>query len=123
MTESVSAVDPVVIETLREVMEDNFTLLLNTFLTDSAARISALQAQCNDRSAHSADRADSVRQLAHSLKGSCANLGAQQLVQHCQDLEHKAGLGQLEDIAANVGAIAAEFARVRTELQRFLAGA
>lgn len=120
MTESISAVDPVVLETLREVMEDNFTLLLETFLTDSAARISALQAQCNDRSSGSAD---GVRQLAHSLKGSCANLGAQQLVEHCQALEHKAGLGQLEDMAANVGAIAAEFARVRAELQRFLAGA
>ncbi len=63
---------PVDIEALRElkeIMEDQFVTLVETFLEDSATRMNEIEA------AIAAGDADGLRSAAHSLKGSSSNLG------------------------------------------------
>lgn len=114
MTNDAPAIDPAVIETLREVMEDNFTLLLETYLADASERIEKLKPL-----QLSAD-ADAIRKLAHSLKGSSSNLGALHLAELCLRLEEKGRTGNLQGIELDVAAIKTEFTRVNSVLRSYL---
>lgn len=68
--------EPVDIEALRElkeIMEDQFSVLVDTFLEDSATRMQEIEA------ALAAGDADALRSAAHSFKGSSSNLGISSL--------------------------------------------
>ena len=110
-------VDNHVLSALREVMEDEFALLLDTFLTDSDERLRLL------REAEAQDDASAMRMAAHSFKGSCSNMGAVLLAGLCKQLEDLARREQLDDVAALLGHIEREFAIVRilfkSERQRY----
>lgn len=109
-------VDNGVLEVLREVMEDEYSLLLETFLLDSEERLRIL--------VDAAQRSDgqAMRLAAHSFKGSCSNMGALLLASLCKDLEELARRETLDDVACILEQIQREFAIVRilfkTELQR-----
>lgn len=109
-------VDNGVLETLRDVMEDEYSLLLETFLLDSEERLRILidATQCSD--------AQAMRLAAHSFKGSCSNMGALLLAGLCKDLEELARRETLDDAACILEQIQREFAIVRilfkAELQR-----
>lgn len=100
-------VDSHVLATLREVMEDEFALLLDTFLTDSDERLRLL------REAEAQDDASAMRMAAHSFKGSCSNMGAVLLAGLCKQLEDLARREQLDGVAPLLGHIEREFAIVR----------
>jgi HPt (histidine-containing phosphotransfer) domain-containing protein len=101
---------------LKDVMEDEFALLLETFLVDSQERLHALQA------AWLAADAQALRCAAHSFKGSCGNIGAPSLAALCAKLEAVAGAGELSGVATWLERIAHEFeiveALLEAELQR-----
>lgn len=109
-------VDSVVLETLREVMEEEFAVLLETFLSDSDERLRML------RQAQASADATAMRMAAHSFKGSCSNMGAQLLAGLCKQLEELARREQLGAVAPLLEHIEREFAIVRImfrgELQR-----
>lgn len=67
------------IDELREVMEDEFSLLLDTFVEDGEARLAQLPALV--------ETADALRRAAHSLKGGASNIGAVELAGLCARLE------------------------------------
>ena len=69
---------------LKEVMEEDFSFLLETFLVESEKQF------CQARQAWQAQDYDVLRRAAHSLKGSCGNIGAEILQATCADLEYKA---------------------------------
>lgn len=73
---------------LREVMEADYGLLLDSFIVDSHERLQQLQQACEV-----ADAA-ALRAAAHSFKGSCANLGALQMAELCRHIELLATQGQ-----------------------------
>ncbi|MHC8355157.1 Hpt domain-containing protein [Pseudomonas sp. LB3P81] len=106
-----------VLSALQEVMEDEYPTLLDTFLADSAERLSLL---------HEAGDAETLGAIAHSFKGSCSNMGAIRLAQLCDELEQRSKHESLEGIEGLVGEIDGEFAIIRplyeAELQRSLAG-
>jgi two-component system, sensor histidine kinase and response regulator len=54
---------------------------------------------------------------AHSLKGSCATLGATRMAALCKALEQRTHQGHLEALAPSLDVLAAEFQRVRQVLQ------
>ena len=54
---------------LRDVMEDEFEVLIQTYVADSRDRIRGLQ------EALRADDSDAFAKTAHSFKGSCINIG------------------------------------------------
>ena len=74
---------------LKEIMEDDFGELLETFLTESAKQMNAVSTSLL------AGESDQLRRAAHSLKGSCGNIGASQLQAHCAELEASAATGDL----------------------------
>ncbi len=74
-------VDIEMLTELKELMEDEFKNLLQTYLDDSEKHVIQIQSAIN------AGDANDVRGSAHSLKGSSGNLGATQLAEFCRQLE------------------------------------
>lgn len=101
MTDS-SHVDLQVLGELKEIMEDEFLVLLETYLSDSVKLLAEI-----DQAINSSD-AEGLRSVAHSLKGSSANLGAIVLSDYCKQLEDMGKNNQLDN-AADV------FSKVREE--------
>lgn len=100
---------------LQDVMEDEFTVLIGTYLKDSSDRIESL------RGAIKASDADAFGKTAHSFKGSSINIGAPRLGELCLKAEEAAGDSRMDEAAAVVDAIETEFRRVEETLKRFIA--
>ncbi|MFJ2484159.1 Hpt domain-containing protein [Pseudomonas sp. NPDC087598] len=101
-------IDREALSVLREVMEDGYPELLDTFLTDSENRLRELQMTAD---------AEVLSNVAHSLKGSAGNMGATRLAELCQKLESDAkdkGPAQIAKLVAEIGS---EFAQVRPDYE------
>lgn len=104
-----STIDHVDMETLnmlKEVMEDGFVTLLETYITDSGARIDAM------RAAIEAADSDAIRRAAHSLKGSSGNLGANQMAALCLNVENSSRDGKLDGLDLELIKIEEEYKQV-----------
>ncbi|WP_339082295.1 Hpt domain-containing protein [Pseudomonas sp. TMP9] len=109
--------DSSVLVTLQDVMEDEYPVLLDTFLVDSEERLLILH------QAEQAADALALQLAAHSFKGSCSNMGALMLAGLCKQLEEAGRREELEQTPQLVEQIEREFAIVRillkTERQRY----
>ena len=74
---------------LKEIMEDDFDELISIFISDGEAQIEQLRLAIN------ALNTSDVRRIAHTLKGSSANLGVTDLSESCRVLEHEAAENSL----------------------------
>ena len=83
------------IEELKELMEDDFPLLLNTFLDDSNKRLVDLKLAIAE------ENANDVRELAHGFKGSSANLGAEKLARISSELESMGRTDELSEVESS----------------------
>lgn len=108
--------DPAVIENLRQLTipgePDVLSEVLNLFLQDVPQRVERL------RNAFTAGNIQEVRRVAHSLKGSAGNIGAQSMFEACRRID------ELDDLAAAgplVGALEVEFGKVEREIRRLIA--
>lgn len=99
---------------LKDVMEDDFLLLIETFLADSKSRILTLQSLVNSTDG------DAIRRAAHSFKGSCSNLGILYLANLCGSVEHKALESDVENFAEDLHCIEEEFTLVQKMLADYL---
>ena len=99
---------------LRDLSEpggpDVLAELIGMYLADTPRFIDDLR-----RAIHNSDP-EGVRNLAHMLKGSSSNMGAQRLETICCDLENLARAGSLEGAAGLLDAIHREFVCVRALL-------
>lgn len=102
-----------ILNTLKQVMEDDFALLIDTFVQDSADRIKTLHEVIKGTDA------DSVRRAAHSFKGSSSNIGAVYLSSLCAAMEKKALGGSFEGLQSDLHLIEQEFAQVETLLRTY----
>jgi HPt (histidine-containing phosphotransfer) domain-containing protein len=107
--------DADILDELQVIMGDDFAGLLNTFVQDSIQRVEAVERE------FAARNAVALRAAAHSFKGSSSNLGANQLAQLCRQIEDLALAGNLDACAAPVGALGAEFAAVKQEVDALMA--
>ena len=109
--------DSAVLAALQDVMEDEYPVLLDTFVLDSEERLLVLR-----QASQSAD-AQSLRLAAHSFKGSCSNMGAFKLSELCKALEELARREQLAEADVLIEQIERQFAIVRillkSERQRY----
>ena len=87
--------DVTVQQGLRELMQDDYPLLLETFLADAGKRLRQLH------DALAQGDMNAYRQAAHSFKGSAGNMGALALEQACLDAE-AAGVAGDQQVAASV---------------------
>jgi len=99
-------IDQKVLSDLRDVMEEGYLQLVQTFLEDSERRLAQL---------HAAKSAEELGIAAHSFKGSSSNMGAVALAALCQLLEDRARQPPLYGIEDLVNRIDQEF----LEVQRF----
>lgn len=102
---------------LREVMDDDFSILLTTFIDDSGERVSAL------KNLFGAADAEAFSKAAHSFKGSCINIGAPRLGDLCLEAEQMGRSGDLSGAEDLLARIEQEFETVKTLLQPYLASA
>lgn len=100
-------IDNDVLASLREVMEEEYPVLLDTFLADSDERLRLL------REANAQADPSALRHAAHSFKGSCSNMGAPLLALLCKQLEEAGRREQLELAPELIEQIEREFAIVR----------
>lgn len=116
-----SHVDHGVLVSLQEIMEENYSMLLDTFLQDSTRRLEQLRAAAADSPAN-ADLAG-VSQAAHSFKGSSSNMGALKLAALCSELEQCASKARGScDIQTLIREIVAEFELVKPVYERERSG-
>jgi len=101
------------LNTLKQVMEDDFALLIDTFVQDSSDRIQTL------RKVITGTEADLIRRAAHSFKGSSSNIGAPQLSSLCSALEKKVLANNFNGLADDLHAIEHEFAQVEILLRAY----
>ena len=69
---------------LKDIMEEDFGLLLETFLSDAVERLKCIG------EAIAVSDAVALRDAAHSFKGSCGNIGAVRLSSMASSLEQQA---------------------------------
>jgi CheY-like chemotaxis protein/HPt (histidine-containing phosphotransfer) domain-containing protein len=105
------ALDMVALERLRATLGPGFAALLSTFVEDSEELVKTM------RQALGAQRADTLRRAAHSLKSNAAGFGAVTLSALAKDLEALAKAGSLDGAASCVERLASECERV-TQLLR-----
>jgi HPt (histidine-containing phosphotransfer) domain-containing protein len=103
---------------LKDVMEDDFSLLIETFLQDTEDRIAQIA-----NLAISAVDPDQIRRAAHSLKGSSSNVGAIGMVTLCAVLEAKALADDLDRVVQDVADIEQEFIITKKLMQQILSAA
>ena len=110
-------IDHKVLCDLREIMEDGYLQLLDTFLEDSERRLSQL---------HQAKDAAELGMAAHSFKGSSSNMGAVGLAGLCQELEDRVRQLPLYGIEDLISRIDLEYREVQqfygSERERISAG-
>ena len=82
-------IDMETLDELKEVMEDDFQILIDTFLNDSDLRLISI------RTAIESGSALDLRSAAHSFKGSSGNIGAPELSSILKILEE---MGRDENI-------------------------
>ena len=86
---SQSPVDEEVLDELKDMLEDEFIDLLQTYLKDTASKLELLKQSL------SSGTLEEVRKLAHSVKGSSVNLGIAPLSALCGELEVVAQEGDI----------------------------
>lgn len=107
-------VDAMALAELRDVMEAEFTILIETFLQDSRERIRHI------REAWEAADAERFGRACHSFKGSCINIGLPRLAALCRQGEVQGMAGSLEGATELLEAIETEFARIQELLRQEL---
>jgi len=98
-------------EMLKDVMEDEFSGLLQVYIEDSDSRMPLI------RSALMGQDSGTLRELAHSFKGASSNIGAMPLAKLCLTLETAAKDNQLEGLDQVVADIEQEYQQVKNFLQ------
>ncbi|MBC7184097.1 MAG: Hpt domain-containing protein [Marinobacter sp.] len=99
---------------LQDVMEDEFEVLIHTYLADSRDRIRSM------REGLSANDSDAFTRAAHSFKGSCINIGAPRLGELSLEAEMAGKESRLEEAPALLEAIDSEFQQVAERLEGLL---
>lgn len=113
------ALDKSVLEQYRELDPDGSlglaTEIGQIFLESSDAMVERMV------SALALGDAESMKQAAHSLKSSCANVGGMTLAQHLNEIEILAKAGRINETASLMQQISLEYDQIKLELREFLA--
>jgi len=99
------------LEELRSIMEGEFPSLLEIFLVESQKQFTEVTSAWNVQ-----DMA-LLRRAAHTLKGSCANLGAEKVQLSCQTLETLALTNKPDDIPRLIETVAVQLSEVNEALR------
>jgi len=101
-------VDAVALDELRNIMGDEFNLLIEVFVKDSTDRLVVIE------KAIASGDAEDLRGCAHGFKGSALNISATLLTDLCKQLEYMGRDSQLDGAAEVFEALKIEFAEVKS---------
>lgn len=109
-------IDLETIESLKELMKDKFSMLVETYVENAEKYIVAIENGFEERSAKK------IRDAAHPLKGSSGNLGLVALSETAGQLEKLAkdaldGNASIEDAQSDVERLRALFSAGRSGLE------
>ncbi len=109
-TPALPVLDQGVLDELFEIAGDETGAIIAMFLDETPRLVEQLQqaAAANDN--------EHIREIAHSLKSSSGNVGAQALSDAARRIEHAARTGTLERPTVMAALVIAEFARARIAL-------
>lgn len=102
------------LNSLKSIMADDFSLLIDTYLKDSHRRIQDLSELIGS------EDNELLRRIVHSFKGSSLNLGAEQLASICNDIELRATNGLANNLDADLASIKTEFLAVENQLKSMI---
>ena len=112
------ALDPAVIETLRQLNEeghpDVVSEVLGLFLAEAPGRLDAVEAALRDRDASALQRS------AHTLKGASGAIGATALQTACRVLEELGKRHALDDAPEAMETVRQEYRRVKDAIDQLL---
>ena len=97
---------------LKDVLEDEFGILISTYLADAKLRLQLIEQGLQNQDY------GAVRLAAHSLKGASANLGALLLAQICERLELDCKVGHYVECNGLFVEAQAEFVQVEVLLKQ-----
>lgn len=100
------------IQELKEVMEEGFDDLVMTYLQDSDAKMKTL------KKAIQVQDSVQVAEVAHSLKGSSANICAEELSAMFKKIEDSARAEELDQVPYVFEQTVEEFSLIKTQLQQ-----
>ncbi len=106
--------DPGMLDELREIAGDEAAMIVRLFLEDAPRLVRQLE------HASATPDLDAMREAAHALKSSSANVGALALSAAAKRIELAARAHALDRPAVAVALLIAEFARARVALQGWL---
>lgn len=107
-------VDHSILIELQEIMEDDFTMLLETYLTDSKNKLDALE------QAFTLQDLDKIRDISHGFKGSSLNMGAHVLAGFCASVEDLARKPDFEGAQKASSKIFEEYEQVKIIIEQKL---
>ncbi len=96
---------------LKEIMGDDFSELVTIFISDGNTQLDNLD------TAIASSNAEDTRRIAHTLKGSSANLGIDTLSQMCKELEVCAADNNLSCANDLFNTISNEYNEVKVQLE------
>ena len=99
---------------LKDIMEDEFDILIDTFISDSEAKIATLA------DVIAAADAEELRKVDHSLKGSSSNVCAAQFSEFARQLEFMGKEGTTDGAAAVYENLKEEFSHVINTLRNHI---
>jgi len=102
------------LDAMRDLFGDDFSMLAELYLTDSPKRLAAL------RESATTGNASETAQIAHSLGGSCASIGAPGLALLCQNVELDCRAGRIDNLGTQLHLIEAAYARIEIRLRAML---
>jgi len=96
---------------LKSIMGEMFTTLIDTFIDDTEKNLNEL------RNGLSNNNVDEVHRLAHSLKSTSANIGAEQLSAVAKKFELEAKEGNLTHAKERINELEELYAVVKQEIK------
>lgn len=103
-------VDEAALSELRSIMGEEFDLLVDVFVSDSAKRLDDIEQAIKD------GNAESLRTTAHGFKGSALNISAARLTSLCRELEDMGRNRELADATGKLEMVRQEYETVKTYL-------
>ncbi|MBW2939376.1 Hpt domain-containing protein [Zhongshania aquimaris] len=105
-----------VLEELRDFMEEDVFTLIDEFEIDTQERLSLVEKAIQDQDA------ETLRTMAHTMKGGAASLGAENLSQHFRGLELRGRDASFCDIQQDFSNTQRSFAEAMLSIRRWLEG-
>jgi len=102
-----------VIESLRELLEDGFSELVSTFVSDGERRLDLIRKALADKDLVT------VSNEAHGIKGSSQNIGALPLADVASKIESQARDGNAAELEQDFASLLQLFAATVEELRSF----